>query len=169
VSPNTYKTQTERPFEALQPHRMTFEVFSEDLNQTQNLQGALILDFPGFGVDYPDGQDHRLATVSTIAPGHVVGAGAGPRLIETDPPFRFKNTLPLGCHTVTLIVSHAFDATQLIIQPAKEGDVATLTWWYLLVDATGNLPDDAVGCYSEQRGTGDAGDAGAEAAMPVPQ
>ena len=106
--------QTERPAEAALPHQLTFAILSEDLNQTQPLQGAVVLDFPGLGVPYPDMTEHRLAAVS-IPPGHLVGGDAGARTVTT--PTFYLSRAALGCHSVTLIVSHQLDPNNLLIAP----------------------------------------------------
>lgn len=48
------------------------------------------------------------------------------------------NALPPGCHTFTLMVSHAFD--QLTECPEDLDDSSHLTWHALVCDATGPCP-----------------------------
>jgi hypothetical protein len=149
ISPTTYQLHVEDLVEAAGEHRLTFEVLSEDLNQPQQLQSAVVLDFPGFGVPYADQLEHRLAQ-APIRQGHL------PTPRQVDVTFNSLAIYALGCHSVTLIVSHEFDSNSLTIKPAHEGDVATLTWWYVLIEKPSDIPDIS-GCYARQPANEDAG------------
>ena len=152
LSPAPYVIQSIRSFpttpKSYPTLTISFEVVSEDL-QSSSLQGLLWLDFQGFGsTDVPV----RVGTVPKIPPGHFPSA---PRdLIKAE--FAFDSTVPPGCHSVTLVVTHEFDnPLALRPRPVDENDVATATWWYDVDDD--GPPDLLHSCVVRGGSTGDAG------------
>ena len=155
LSPNPYQIQTIRSaqgattgYEPAAP--VNFDVVSEDL-QSAGLQAALLLDFQGFGVPYD---------IPALALNLQIPAGHLPASRHVDAmTFSLSPSVTKGCHSVTLIVTHEFanyPVQQRKINPKKDGDVATVTWWYQVGDLA-NPSLDITTC------TVATGDAGAEA------
>jgi len=119
------------------PKPLSYRVVSEDL-QGPPLQGMILLDFQGFRVPNPK---FLLDEMLSIPPGHLNSPEAPPREPPKDIDLQFPANIVPGCHSVTLVVSHEFriDAAPngFTINAKTEGDVATATWSYDLVD-----PDD---------------------------
>jgi hypothetical protein len=96
--------------------KILFDVVSEDLGS--NLYAAVVLDYKPLGPNLAG----LISTQSTIPPGHI-----------DDPPrhreIRFTvlpGTTP-GCHSLTLVVTHAFKAFDPT--PADAADAAIAVWW----------------------------------------
>src|SRR5439155_2025233 len=85
---------------AQQPQTFTFEVVSEDL-QSSDLQAVLILDFHGFSS--PDVPARPWGTAN-IPAGHL----NTPARDSVKAEFTFSASTPRGCHSATLVVTHAF-------------------------------------------------------------
>jgi hypothetical protein len=158
LSPNPYQIQTIRSaqgattgYEPAGP--ITFDVVSEDL-QSPPLQAALLLDFQGLGVPY---DIPALAVNRNIPAGHL----PAPRHVDAM-SFGLSPSVTKGCHSVTLIVTHEFASDpfqQRKINPKKEGDVATVTWWYQV----GDLANPSLDITTCTVATGDAGADASEA------
>jgi hypothetical protein len=125
---------------------LSFEIVSEDLQTGP--QALLLLDFQGFNVPYTK---LPLAVNADIPAGHLNGV---PRE-AVKMPLQFGPDVQPGCHTVTAIVSHGF---KLTFAPKDPDDVATVTWWYELVDDAN--PGGPSTCILQ---AGPSGDAGADA------
>jgi hypothetical protein len=135
------------------PETISFQVVSEDL-QSPPLQGTVILDFQGFSVPNPK----FLGPMLSIPPGHLNSPGAPPREPPKDIELQFPIGIDPGCHSVTLVVTHEFkfDATPsgVTIKAKTDGDVATATWIYDLLDPNDMQPHN---CGPGGVPTGDGG------------
>jgi hypothetical protein len=152
LTPAPYQVQSVR---ALAPHtylsqQITFQVVSEDL-QSAPLQGLLLLDFQGFSAPI-----ELLGQPIEIPPGHFDDPSAPPRKAINE-TFQFPADIQTGCHSVTLAVSHAFQAVLGTnkVTTKDDGDIATATWLYELSDPSDQNP--GVGCGSLGTPMGDAG------------
>jgi hypothetical protein len=128
-------------------------VESEDL-QSAPLQGILFVDFEGFLTPYK-----ILPTLTQpIKPGHLPDSPNDPKRETIRATATFPPNITPGCHSITLAVSHEFkqDLGTQIIAPVEDGDVATVTWWYDLVDSTAP-PTTLSACVVRPVATGDAG------------
>jgi hypothetical protein len=98
-------------------------IVSEDLGSPM-LSGHVLEDFRGFGESIV----YKRFNTETIFidPGHL---DSPPRDIS------YSLTFPVdevrGCHSVTLVVTHAFkDPGANVLKLAKDGDLGTATWWF---------------------------------------
>jgi hypothetical protein len=99
---------------------LSFGVVSEDLN-SGNLQAVIVLDYQGSAAG---SQGDLLTHIETIPPGHI--DDPEPRYVDRM-PFTIPTTAVPGCHSLTLIVTHAFEAFSWT--PARKWDVAYAVWW----------------------------------------
>jgi len=134
---------------------------SEDLNGS-GPQAALLLDFQG-PQQTPDFE--QLGEVKTLMPGHLTSPCEGctdttcicssmPRHVDWNPVPLNGHSLSSGCHSITVVVSHRFSGFQPV--PMINGDLATATWLFNLVDTLGQ-PTEPGTCLSGGLSTGDAG------------
>jgi hypothetical protein len=128
------------------PQPITFQVVSEDL-QSGALQAVLLFDFQGFSAPVNPSLWNQ-----DIPAGHLDDPTRGYKA-----PVSFPTGTQPGCHSVTLAVSHEFKTSPgtTRIAPKDEGDVATATWWYQLIDLS--ISDSANGCVIPPTLTNDAG------------
>lgn len=117
------------------PVTLSAEVVSED--GSRNLQTALYLDY---GIQDPQLPDWPYAWAFR---GNQFPAGTladGPRRIhQTFYPAGYP--LEVGCHTLTLVVSHEFEQVSNDRDcPASLADSSQLTWYLLECSAPGNCP-----------------------------
>jgi hypothetical protein len=132
---------------------VTFGVVSEDLNRS--LLGLMVLDYQG-----PAAALHEtppiIAQPMSIDAGHLDSVSAvTPRTV--DMPFQIGPGTSLGCHSLTVIVTHDLQPTKVV--PKEEDDSATLTWWVNLEDPLSSSPVNIATCLTTSS-TGDAGTTG---------
>jgi hypothetical protein len=134
---------------------ISFQVVSEDL-QSAPLQGLLLLDFQGFSVPNPQ----VLYSLPPIAPGHFASLATPTREPPKPIDLQFPSGIAPGCHSVTLVVTHEFKyvvgPSGVTISSKAEGDIATATWSYDLVDPDPMQPPHHCGPRSAPTGDGGA-------------
>jgi hypothetical protein len=124
VHPPAYQIipiESRDPLRTIDPMDLEFELVSEDLQAGPVAQ--LGLDYkprPGVG-DNPV----LIGSQDEIPPGHLTGAGAGPRRVTIK--LEMRSAPSPGCHSITLMVTHAFKLGEFA--PKDEGDVSLATWW----------------------------------------
>jgi hypothetical protein len=116
--------------------KLDVTVVSEDLG-SPGLVGHLLEDFKGFGEEMAF---TRLNPETiTVQPGHIDSPTREIKPVFTFPPREpgFPPGEP-GCHSATLILTHAFkDPGAKILVLADPSDVGTATWWFAVgVDGT---------------------------------
>jgi hypothetical protein len=86
--------------------------------------GEDLLAVPVLNYEHPERQE-------VLFPFEVAARAADqPKTVNVDIPL--AELLPLGCHTVTLLVMHTSSfqySTGLPIKEVSDGDVASITWW----------------------------------------
>lgn len=121
--------------------RVSFRVLSEDLNR--KLLAALVLDYRGF-VKPTDDKPMDFPPVKEIDPGHLdPNDMSSQRIVDMD--YLLPTGTKAGCHSLTVIVTHDFEATT--INPSSDTDYATLTWWLAVQDPLGK-PLDLASCVA---------------------
>lgn len=112
-------------------------VQSEDNGQA--VQARLVADWPGTS---------GTLGVATLSPAPF---SAGDRLFSiswapNSPTLTTGEPLSVGCHPVTLIVTHQFN--ELTNQPARSDDVDLMTWWVVVIEDGGDLATTLATCPS---------------------
>jgi hypothetical protein len=99
-----------------------------------------------------------------VAPGHFNTPDAPPRQTY-EFTFNFPPGIKPGCHSVTLAVSHEFSLASNTFHPTDELDVATVTWWYNLLDDN-PAPHPLEACITKSISSSDAGADAADGGAP---
>ncbi len=80
-------------------------------------------------LDYPTNAQANLLDQREIAPGTLKDPDDRPRSVELEwrPSVAGPTVVTPGCHSITMMVSHGFQAID--VNPAVDGDVDFLVWW----------------------------------------